>query len=119
MDKERERLRDEEETNDIITVEDLAEQALYSATAPDCCSDAEKAKNMLGMLGANVSDETMYHDAETHMQKAVIDRLDKEYGEFRDNMLQTKTAEQIFYSACPKRTRIRAARSRICMCGVG
>lgn len=82
MDKEKERLRDEEETNDIITAEDLAEQALYAATAPDCCSDAEKAKHMLGMLGANVSDEEVYHAESEHIRQAVIDRVAEEFDAF-------------------------------------
>lgn len=98
MDKEKERLRDEEETNDIITAEDLAEQALYAATAPDCCSDAEKAQHMLGMLGANVTDEEVYHDESEHVRRAVIDRVAKEFDAFHSEMT-SHLPEAVFYAA--------------------
>ena len=54
----------EEETNEVIAAEDLVEQAVYAANAPDCCSDSEQAENMLAMLGANIVDDDVYHDAE-------------------------------------------------------
>lgn len=98
MDKEKERLRDEEETNDIITAEDLAEQALYAATAPDCCSDTEKAKHMLGMLGANVSDEEIYHAESEHIRQAVIDRVAEEFNVFHAEMT-SHSSEAVFYAA--------------------
>ena len=52
----------EKETNDMITAEDLVEQAVYMANAPEGVSDAEKAEDMLSMLGANIMDETVYED---------------------------------------------------------
>ena len=36
------------------------------ANAPDCCSDEEKAENMLNMLGANVVEPEIYHAEEEH-----------------------------------------------------
>lgn len=57
---------DEEETNEMITAEDLVEQAVYAANAPDCCSEAEQAENMLEMLGANIMDDDIYHDEDEH-----------------------------------------------------
>lgn len=54
------------ETVDMITAEDLVEQAVYAANAPKCCSPAEQAENMLGMLGANFVDDTIYHSEENH-----------------------------------------------------
>lgn len=54
------------ETNDMITAEDLTEQAVYAMNAPDCCSDSEQAENMLDMLGANIMDEDIYHDESEH-----------------------------------------------------
>ena len=57
---------DEEETNEMITAEDLVEQAVYAANAPDCCTDAEQAENMLEMLGANIMDDDIYHDEDEH-----------------------------------------------------
>lgn len=56
----------EEQVNNMITTEDLVEQAIYAATAPDCCSDGEQAQNMLGMLGANIMDDDIYHDEDEH-----------------------------------------------------
>ena len=58
---EEEHRKEVDETTDMITTEDVVEQAVYMANAPDCCSD-EHAENMLGMLGANVVDEEIYHD---------------------------------------------------------
>lgn len=52
----------EEETNEIIAAEDLVEQAVYAANAPDCCSESDQAENMLAMLGANIVDDEVYHD---------------------------------------------------------
>lgn len=54
------------ETTDMITAEDLVEQAVYAANAPACCSPGEQAENMLGMLGANVMDDSVYHAEEDH-----------------------------------------------------
>ena len=51
-----------EETNEIIAAEDLVEQAVYAANAPDCCSERDQAENMLAMLGANIVDDEVYHD---------------------------------------------------------
>ena len=53
-----------QETTDMITAEDLTEQAVYAANAPDCCSDEQQAENMLGMLGANVVEPEIYHTEE-------------------------------------------------------
>ena len=57
---------DENQVNDMITAEDLVEQAVYAAHAPDCCSASDRAGNMLQMLGANVVDESVYHDEDEH-----------------------------------------------------
>ena len=61
---EQEHKKDIEETTDLITAEDLVEQVVYAANAPDCCSEEEQAENMLEMLGANIVDEEIYHDEE-------------------------------------------------------
>ncbi len=59
--------RDEKQkVADILTAEDIAEQAEYAANAPKCCSEKERALNMLGMLGSNISDEDIYHDESDH-----------------------------------------------------
>lgn len=39
---------------------------VYAAHAPDCCSSSGRAENMLQMLGANVLDESIYHDEDEH-----------------------------------------------------
>lgn len=54
------------ETVDMITAEDLVEQAVYAANAPDCCSEGLQAENMLDMLGANVINSDIYHTPEEH-----------------------------------------------------
>lgn len=57
---------EDEKVNDMITAEDLVEQAVYAAHAPDCCSASDRAGNMLEMLGANVMDDSVYHDEDEH-----------------------------------------------------
>ena len=52
------------EAMDMITAEDLVEQAVYVANAPDCCSKGQQAENMLDKLGANVIDGSIYHTPE-------------------------------------------------------
>ena len=54
------------ETVDMITAEDLVEQAVYAANAPDCCSQGQQTENMLDMLGANVMNSDIYHSPEEH-----------------------------------------------------
>ena len=56
------------ETVDMITAEDLVEQAVYAANAPDCCSQGQQAENMLDMLGANVMNSDIYQSPEEHKQ---------------------------------------------------
>ena len=55
-----------DQVTDMITAEDLVEQAVYTANAPKCCSEEQRADNMLGMLGANVMDGSIYHKEEEH-----------------------------------------------------
>lgn len=57
---------EKQKATDILTAEDLAEQAEYAANAPKCCSEKERALNMLGMLGSNIADEDSYHDEDEH-----------------------------------------------------
>ena len=61
---------EKQKTTDILTAEDLAEQAEYAANAPKCCSEKERALNMLGMLGSNIADEDIYHDEGEHDEVA-------------------------------------------------
>ena len=64
--KKDERSYEKQKATDMRTAEDLAEQAEYAANAPKCCSEKERALNMLGMLGSNIADEDIYHDERKH-----------------------------------------------------
>ena len=57
---------EKQKATNVLTAEDLAEQAEYAANAPKCCSEKERALNMLGMLGSNIADEDIYHDESEH-----------------------------------------------------
>ena len=57
---EEEHKKEVDETTDMITAEDIVEQAVYTANAPECCSE-DHAENMLSMLGANIVDENVFH----------------------------------------------------------
>lgn len=61
-----ERQMQEDETNEMILAEDAVQTTAYLANAPDCCSGAEHLDNMLGMLGADVMDEDIYHSEDEH-----------------------------------------------------
>lgn len=61
---------EKQKTTDILTAEDIAEQAEYAANAPKCCSEKARALNMLGMLGSNIADEDIYHDDGEHDEVA-------------------------------------------------
>lgn len=58
---EEEHKKEVDEATDMITAEDIVEQAVYAANAPECCAE-DHAENMLSMLGANIVDEDVYHD---------------------------------------------------------
>lgn len=61
-----ERRQQEDQTNELILAEDAVQTSVYLATAPDCCSGAEQLDRVLGMLGANVEDDDLYHDEDEH-----------------------------------------------------
>ncbi len=69
-DKQR-HIQSEEETNEMLLAEDAIQTTTYMANAPDCCSGAEKLDNMLGMLGADIMDEDVYHDEDEHPTMAM------------------------------------------------
>ena len=54
---------DRDEVVEMITVEDLVEQAVYATSTPACCEERQ-AENMMGMLGATVIDADIFHDPE-------------------------------------------------------
>ena len=110
---EREQEREEQETIDTITGEDVMEATAYMANAPDCCSAEEKAENVLGMLGANIIDESIYHtedehdaavgetaeETETDYEKEVVESVETEYAEFKASVTDGKTPEEVFDEA--------------------
>ena len=57
---------EKQKVTDMLSAEDIAEQAEYAANAPKYCSEKERALNMLGMLGSNIADEDIYHDESDH-----------------------------------------------------
>ncbi len=61
-----ERQKEENETTEMILAEDAIETTAYLANAPDCCSGAEQLDHVLGMLGANVMDDGIYHSEDEH-----------------------------------------------------
>ncbi len=95
-----------DETTDMITAEDMVEQAVYAANAPDCCAD-EHAENMLGMLGANIVEPEMYHDESEcpnrteleaiDYQRAVEESVEQEYADFKAEMTEGKTPQEVFF----------------------
>ena len=94
-----------QETTDMITAEDLTEQAVYAANAPDCCSDEQQAENMLGMLGANVVEPEIYHTEEEHdevmgesepdYKQEIKASVDAEYDEFKETLC-AQGADEVF-----------------------
>ena len=87
----------EEETLETITAEDLVEQAVYLANAPDGASAEDKSEAMLGMLGANIVDESVYEEPD--YEKEVEESLVKEFAEFKSERTAGKTSEQVFDDA--------------------
>ena len=63
MDEKREQ---EKLLNDMISLEDCVETTIYASNAPKCCSAGDRLGTMLGMLGADVLDENVYHREEDH-----------------------------------------------------
>ena len=60
------RQEQENETNEILLAEDAVQTTAYLANAPDCCSGAVQLDHVLGMLGADVMDEDVYHSEDQH-----------------------------------------------------
>lgn len=120
---EREHEKEKQETIDTMTGEDVMEATAYMANAPDCCSAEEKAENVLGMLGANIIDESIYHtedehdaavgetaeeteidyekevveSVETDYKHEVIESVDKEFKAYEADLLDgSKTVEEVY-----------------------
>ena len=97
-----------QETTDMITAEDLTEQAVYTANAPACCSDEQQAENMLGMLGANVVEPEIYHTEEEHdevmgesepdYKQELKASVDAEYDDFKETLCAQGTDEVFNHS---------------------
>lgn len=61
-----ERQEQEQETNEMLLAEDAVQTTAYLANAPDCCLGTEQLDNVLGMLGADVMDDEVYHSEDEH-----------------------------------------------------
>ena len=94
---EKEQEKAEEATLEMITAEDLVEQAVYLANAPDGASAEDKSEAMLGMLGANIVDESVYE--EPAYEKEVNESIVKEFADFKSERTAGKTTEQVFEDA--------------------
>lgn len=94
---EKEHQKEIEETADIITAEDLVEQAVYAANAPDFLTEEEQAEDMLGMLGANIMDESLQTvDSQSPIASAVADLVIKQCIEDQTEGRYTLTAEMLY-----------------------
>ena len=103
---EREQEKEKQETIDTMTGEDVMEATAYMANAPDCCSAEEKAANVLGMLGANIIDESIYHTEEEHAEaiveteidyeKEVIKSVEAEFIDFKIDKTAGRTTGEVF-----------------------
>ncbi|MBQ3221940.1 MAG: hypothetical protein IJB34_08300 [Clostridia bacterium] len=94
---EKEQEKAGEETLETITAEDLVEQAVYLANAPDGVTAEDKSEAMLGMLGANIVDESVYEEPDD--EKEVEESIVKEFAEFKNERTAGKTAEEVFDDA--------------------
>jgi len=65
-DKQQLQKQQENETNETILAEDALQTTFYLANTPDCCSGTEQLDHVLGMLGADVMDEDVYHSEDQH-----------------------------------------------------
>ncbi len=102
---EKEHEKEVDETTDMITAEDIVEQAVYAANTPECCAD-EQAENMLGMLGANIVEPEIYHSEDEcpnheeaepdDYKQAVQELVDREFEDFQAEMTEGKTPQEVF-----------------------
>ena len=93
---EKEHQKEIEETADTITAEDLVEQAVYAANAPDFLSEEEQAEDMLGMLGANIMDEGLQTvDSQSLIASVVADLVIKQSIEDQTEGRYTLTADTL------------------------
>lgn len=60
--------KQENQTTEILLAEDAVQTTAYLVNAPDCCSGAEQLDHVLGMLGADVMDEDVYHSEDQHQR---------------------------------------------------
>ena len=58
--------KDEQFINGLLLAEDAVQTTAYAMSAPSCSSPTEQLDNMLSMLGADIEDDTVYHDEKEH-----------------------------------------------------
>lgn len=60
------RQEQEQQTNEALLAEDAVQTTAYLVNAPDCCSGAEQLDHVLGMLGSDIMDDSIYHREDQH-----------------------------------------------------
>ena len=60
------RQEQENQTTEILLAEDAVQTTAYLVNTPDCCSGAEQLDHVLGMLGADVMNDKVYHSEDEH-----------------------------------------------------
>lgn len=90
-------LKDEEETLETLIAEDLVEQTAYALNTPKGVTESEQAKNMLGMIGANIMDESIYEEPD--YEKEVEESIVKEFADFKRERTAGKTVGEVFDDA--------------------
>lgn len=93
--KEQEKVK--EETIKTLIAEDVVEQTVYALNTPKGVTEGEQAKNMLGMIGANIMDESIYGepDYEKEVEKSIV----KEFADFKRERTEGETAGEVFDDA--------------------
>lgn len=94
---EKEQEKAAEEKLETITAEDLVEQAVYLANAPDGATAEDKSEAMLGMLGANIVDESVYEEPD--YAKEVEESLVAEFKDFKIDKTAGRTTGEVFDDA--------------------
>ena len=87
----------EGETIETLTAEDLVEQTVYLANAPDGATAEDKSEAMLGMIGANIVDESIYEEPDC--EKEVEESIVAEFKDFKIDKTAGRTTGEVFDDA--------------------
>ena len=94
---EKEQEKAKEETLETLIAEDVVEQTAYALNTPKGVTESEQAKNMLGMIGANIMDESIYE--ETDYEKEVEESIVAEFKDFKIDKTAGRTTGEVFDDA--------------------